>query len=198
MFNLRGLNKGGRKKTKKPKGTKPKGTKPKGTKQKGRKSSKKSTKSNPIKKEKMKLKTQTKTKKQTKGKAGEPPLRKYSIVKLYKKKERTPETKWREGVITSVNNATNIYEVLHNKGIVRTNVHRDNLVLIKEQPSLDIIKIKIADDNVIKKFKKAGLYKPDPTNKVGRARFFALANKEDDMTESIQRIVFPGRFHGPN
>lgn len=188
MFNLRGLNKGGRKKTKKPKGRKLK----------SRKSSKKSTKSNPIKKEKMKLKTKTKTKKKTKDKAGEVPLRKYSIVKLYKKKERTSATKWLEGVVTSVNSATNIYEVLHSKGIVRTNVHRDNLVLIKEQPSLDIIKIKIADDNVIKKFKKAGLYKPDPTNKVGRARFFALANKEDDMTESLQRIVFPGRFHGPN
>lgn len=190
MFNLRGLNKGGRKKTKKPKGTKPKGRKSskKQSRKQSKKQSKKSTKSksDPIKKEKMKYN------------AGEVPLRKYSIVKLYKKKERTPETKWREGVITSVNSATNIYEVLHNKGIVRTNVHRDNLVLIKEQPSLDIIKIKIADDNVIKKFKKAGLYKPDPTNKVGRARFFALANKEDDMTESLQRIVFPGRFHGPN
>ena len=191
MFTLKGLNKGGRKKTRKPKGRKPKGRKPK-----DRKQSKKLTKSknNPIKKEKMKMKI----KRKTKYNAGEVPLRKYSIVKLYKKKERTSATKWLEGVVTSVNSATNIYEVLHNKGIVRTNVHRDNLVLIKEQTPLDIIKIKAADDHVVKKFKKAGLYKPDPSNKVGRARFFALANKEDEMTESIQRIVFPGRFHGPN
>jgi hypothetical protein len=169
-FNLRGRNKT-RKRTRKQ------------NRKQNRKPSRKSTKSksNPIKKEKYN--------------AGELPLRKFSIVKLYKNKERTSTTKWLEGVVTSVNNSTNKYAVLHSNGTVKTNVPRENLVLIKEQTPLDIIKIRVADNNVIKKFKKAGLFKDDPTNKLGRARFFALANKEDDMTESLQRIVFPGRFH---
>ena len=101
-FNLRGRNKT-RKRTRKQ----------------NRKPSRKSTKSksNPIKKEKYN--------------AGELPLRKFSIVKLYKNKERTSTTKWLEGVVTSVNNSTNKYAVLHSNGTVKTNVPRENLVLIK-------------------------------------------------------------------
>ena len=63
MFNLRGLNKGGRKKTKKPKGRKPKGRKPKGTKQ--------------------RKKSNNRKKSSTRKKAGEI-INKYALVKILK------------------------------------------------------------------------------------------------------------------
>ena len=176
------------------------GTK-KSSKGRGKRKSKRAIISNdPIKRVRNKStrKTVNKQRNKTKGKAGEPPLSNFDIVKFYKKVERGPTTRSRDGVIVVANPSTNHYDVLLNNGVQKTNVHRDYLVLIKNQTPLEILINKTNDANVVTKFKKAGLYKKDSTNKVGRARFFALSNKEDDMTVSIQRIVYPGRFHGPN
>ena len=146
MFNLRGLNKGGKKKTKKPKGRKPKGRKPKSRKPKGKKP----------KGTKQRKKSSKRKKSSARRKAGKL-INKYDLVKI-------PENdgSYELGIVLEKNSSHQYHNILFENG--QTGEVKINKITLHKNQNINFnVREKENEiENLISAFNKVLLIHGDP------------------------------------
>ena len=156
MFNLRGFNKGGKKKTKKPNGRKPKDLKPKGTKHKGLKP--KSTKHKGLKPKgtKQRKKSSKRKKSSARRKAGEL-INEYDLVKI-----PGNDGSYELGIVLKKDSSDQYHNILFENG--QTGEVKINKITLHKNQNINfnVIEKRNEIENLINAFKKVLSIHGDP------------------------------------